>query len=60
MVKRAETSSLTEADYLRAKRNVERTKKLFEQGKTPGQLINELMKLISCARDSQDSNQPRD
>ena len=52
MVERADPSSLTEADYLRAKRNVERTKKLFEKGKTPGQLINELIELISSARDS--------
>jgi hypothetical protein len=52
MVKRADPSSLTEADYLRAVKNVERTKKLFEKGKTPGELINDLIELISCARDS--------
>jgi hypothetical protein len=52
MARRADPSSLTEADYLRAKCNVERTKRLFEKGKTPGQLINELIELISCPRDS--------
>lgn len=49
-MKRADPKTLTEADYIRAKRNVEKTKKLFEKGKTPNQLIFELLKVISHDR----------
>ena len=49
-MKRADPKTLTEADYIRAKRNVEKTKKLFEKGKTPNQLILELLSVISHNR----------
>lgn len=49
-MKRADPKTLTEADYIRAKRNVEKTKKLFEKGKTPNQLIFELLNVISHDR----------
>ncbi len=49
-MKRADPRSLTEADYIRAKRNVEKTKKLLNKGKTPNQLILELLNVISHDR----------
>lgn len=44
---RAQPKNLTKADILRAKKNVERVKLLFERGKTPGQLMTEMIEMIS-------------
>ncbi len=49
-MKRADPKNLTEADYNRAKRNVEKTKKLIEKGKTPNQLIFDIYYVISHDR----------
>lgn len=46
-MERATPESLTEADFFRALKNVQRTKKIIESGKSPGQLIKELVELIS-------------
>jgi len=46
-MERADPSSLTEADIERAIRNVEKTRRLLQQGKTPYQLIMGLLELIS-------------
>ena len=46
-MEKASPDSLTEADFYRALRNVQRTKKIIESGKSPGQLIKELIELIS-------------
>lgn len=49
-MERASPQSLTEADFKRAVKNVQRTKKLIENGKTPSQIIKELVELISTGR----------
>ena len=49
-MERAKPESLTEADYYRALKNVQRTKKLIEGGKTPEDLIKDTLELISRAR----------
>ena len=54
-MQRASPEHLTEADFYRAKKSVEQTKKLFAKGKTPGQLIAEMIELISCDRSARDN-----
>lgn len=56
---RAQPKNLTKADILRAKKNVERVKLLFERGKTPGQLMTEMIEMISLGpRHSRDHKRP--
>ncbi|MHA1974030.1 MAG: hypothetical protein ACTSW1_13610 [Candidatus Hodarchaeales archaeon] len=53
-MQRADPKNMTEADIRRAKRNVDKTRALLKKGKTPGQLIMELAKLISTRNNTED------
>ncbi len=44
---RAQAEHLSPSDILRAKKNVEKIKSLFERGITPGQLIKQTIEMIN-------------
>jgi len=57
VMERADPENLTVTDYKRAVRNVEQTKRLIDNGKTPTQFILDIMELISIEEYSNSSDE---